>query len=120
MNDPVLFAIAAGLSLGAVVGYRITRALVLRVGGPFARKPLVIACAACGGLLVVVPAVIISVLIGIKLGGGGGGPEGTSVSIGAFAALAAAMALAVAGSLVVGAFAGTLCARLIEQASANH
>jgi hypothetical protein len=116
MTDPIIVAVAAGISFGILVGYRIGKALVGKVGGPFAGRPLVIGCAVSGSLFVLVPAVMVSLLIGRNLSGvdrGRGGPMIAAGDWGTLIGLGMGIALVIASSLIVGAFAGTLCARMI-------
>jgi hypothetical protein len=112
--DPLSVAIAAGLSLGLVLGFRFGKAVVLRVAGTFARKPLAIGLAVAGALGFLAPAAIFAIFGTRNLEG----PAGNAISSGAPSILlgvAIAIAMVIASGLVVGAFTGALCARLIEE-----
>jgi hypothetical protein len=112
--DPLSVAIATGLSLGLVLGFRFARPVVLRVGGPFARKPLAIGLSVAGALGFLAPAAIFAVFGTRNLEG----PAGNAISSGAPSILlgvAAGITVMIASGLVVGAFAGALCARFIEE-----
>jgi hypothetical protein len=117
MINPVLIAIAAGVSLGVVLGFRFGKALVLKVGGPFARKPIVVGCAVIGGCGFLVQAVLYTMFVGARLhqtfGAVVGGAAGSG-SLGVLAGIAAGTALVITSGLVVSVFSGALCGRLIE------
>jgi hypothetical protein len=112
--DPVLIATAAGLSLGITVGYRAGKAVVLKVAGPFARKPLAIILSVGGALGFLVPATIFA-FFGTRnfVAQSGGGM--TLDSAGALIGVVAAIGIVIASGLVVAAFAGGLCARFAEE-----
>jgi branched-subunit amino acid transport protein len=112
--DTLSIAIAAGLSLGLVLGYRFSKAVVHRVGGPCAREPLAIGLAVTGALGFLAPAALFAVFGTRNLGG----PAGHAISSGAPSVLlgvAAGITVVIASGLVVGAFAGALCARFIAE-----
>ncbi len=117
--DPLTLAIAAGISLGLVIGYRCSRVVVDRVGGPFARGPLVVGCAIAGAIGFLVPAFLFSYFISrnfVASRGAFAGAVPVPVSSGLLLGIAAGNALVIASGLVVGTFAGGLCARMIEEA----
>ncbi len=110
MTNPLYISIAIGLSLGLVVGYRGSRAVVLRVGGPYAGSPVVIGCAALGGCTVLLPAAIFAIFASLNRGRA----IGDSASFEFLFGTSIGIALAIASGLVVGTFAGALSGRLIE------
>jgi hypothetical protein len=117
MIDSLLAAVAAGISLGAVLGYRGSRALIVRVGGPHARKPSVIGLTVAGMVGFLVPAILFAVLISKNLRGTFDPSISAAVesgSPGALFGIAAGIALVIGSGLMVAAFASVLCARLIE------
>jgi hypothetical protein len=112
--DTLSVAIAAGLSLGLVLGYRFSKAVVFRVGGPSAHKPLALGLAVAGALGFLAPAALFAVFGTRNLAG----PAGNAISSGApsvLLAVAVGITVVIASGLVVGAFAGALCARFIEE-----
>jgi hypothetical protein len=117
MNDHIVAAVAAGLVLGALIGYRVGRNLLVSVGGPHAGKPLVRGLAVAGGLMVLGPAILFFMLIGENFGRAEGKGTGLVIAAGEWGlqfALALAVAAIVGTCVIGGAFVGTLCARLIE------
>lgn len=117
MNQPIVAAVGAGIALGALIGYRVGRTLIFKVGGPHAGKPLVRGLAAIGGLLVLGPAIMFFLLIGENFGRAGGRGTGLVIAEGEWGlqfALSLAVASIVGTCVIGGSFAGTLCARLIE------
>jgi len=115
METSVLVAIAAGISLGIVIAYRAGKAMLPVVAGPFARSPLVISFAVIGCIFVLIPAVMVSLLVGGRLGAGEGGAPSADLLFW----VALGIAVVIATSLAMGAFAGMLSARLIEQMRVN-
>ncbi len=118
MIDPVIAAIVAGLALGTLVSYRVGRALLARVGGPHAGKPLVRGLTATGGLLVLGQAIMFFLLIGQHLGKDGNDATGLVISGDDWGlqVLVALGTAAIVGTCVsLGSFVGTLCARMIEE-----
>lgn len=117
--DTLFVAIAAGLSLGLIIGYRGSIAVVRRIAGPFARKPLVIGCAVAGGCGFLAPASLLAIFATRNLGGAMGSAI-NSGSPGALLGIAIGITVMIASGIVVGVFAGTLCATFIEQGQANR
>ena len=110
-------AIAAGLSLGAILGFRGGKALVLRVGGPFASKPVVKSLAVVSSLLFFMTATFFAMVIGTAMGGGHGEAARSAAgsdSLGALFGIAAGTAVIITSGLMVSSFTGALCGRLIE------
>jgi hypothetical protein len=111
--EPLLVATTAGLSLGIVFGYHAGKQVVLRVAGPFARKPLAIALSVGGAIGFLIPAAIFAVFSSRNLviqSGGGLDPDSTGMLIG----ITAGIGISIASGLVVAIFAGACCARIIE------
>lgn len=115
--DAVLTAIAAGLSLGLAVGYRISKVVFLMVAGPFARKPLIIGLVAAGSLSFLVPASIFAFLGAreIERAAGSAGSPGSPMAL---LGIAAGITVITATVLAIAVFASTLCGRFIEEARA--
>lgn len=110
--DSVQIAIAAGLSLGVVIGYRVGRAVFRTVGGPFAGKPLTVGFVVAGSVFFLVPASIFAVL-GVRDLVAGGAVSADSPAT--LAGIVAGIALVIASGLVVAVFASALCGRFIEE-----
>lgn len=118
MNDPVVIAVVAGLALGTLVSYRVGRALLFKVGGPHAGKPLVRGLALAGGLLVLGPAIMVFVLIGQTYGEAGGKAAGLVIAgddWGLQVLVALGTAVIVGTCVILGSFVGTLCASILEE-----
>lgn len=110
MTNPLYISIAIGLSLGLVVGYRGAKAVILKVGGPYAGRPVLVGCAALGGLTVLLPAAMFSVFASLDQGRS----IGDSASFVFMLGIVLGIALAIASGVIVGTFAGALSGRLIE------
>lgn len=112
--DPLTLAIAGGVAAGILIGYRAGKAVVLKVAGPFARKPIAIVLSVGGALGFLVPATIFA-FFGTR--SYLARPPGAQLldSSGALLGVAAAIGLVIASGLVVAAFAGALCARFAEE-----
>jgi hypothetical protein len=118
MNDPVIAAVVAGLALGTLVSYRVGRAMLIKVGGPHAGKPLVRGLTAAGGLLVLGQAIMFFLLISQGSGKTGGNATGLVIAgddWGLHVLVALGTAAIVGTCVILGAFVGTLCASIIEE-----
>jgi hypothetical protein len=123
MNDPIIATVGAGLALGALIGYRAGKVLLVKVGGPHSDKPLVRGMAVIGGLLVLGQAIMFFVLIGRNFELAGGKGTGVVIAAGEWGlhfAVTLAVAFIVATCVTGGSFAGTLCARLYEDLRSNR
>jgi hypothetical protein len=112
--DALFVVITAGLALGFVLGYRAGRIIFLKVGGPFARKPLIVGLAVAGSVLFLVPATMFAILGARNLPVGPDGPVGSGSPL-VMAGIALGIALIIASGLVVAVFASTVSGRLIEE-----
>ncbi len=112
--DAVYVAIAAGLALGLGIGYRFGKVVYFKVGGPYARKPLIIGLVAAGTLCFLVPASIFAILGAREIERAAGGAV-SSGSPTVLLGITAGIALVIASTLVIAVFASALCGRLIEE-----
>ncbi|MCK6370484.1 MAG: hypothetical protein L6Q83_04000 [Gammaproteobacteria bacterium] len=108
--DSLTIAVAAGVSLGILIGYRGSRALIRTAGEPYASSPLLIGLAVAGAVGFMIPAVIFSLLISRNIAAN---PHETVTNM-VLAGVVAGNAIVIGSGLVVGAVAGALCAKLIE------
>lgn len=115
METSVLVAVAAGIALGIVIGYRAARAMLPKVAGPFAGSRLVMAFVVVGWVFVLVPGVMVSLLIGGRLRDASGAPLTADLLFW----MVLGIAVVIATCLATGTFAGMLSARLIEQMREN-
>lgn len=106
-------AIAAGMSLGLVVGYRGGAAVVRRVGGEYARKPLVVGLAISGATLFLIPATLF-VVFALRNLGGNAAAAVQSGAPGVMVMIALGIGVTIASGVVVAVFAGALCGRFAE------
>ena len=119
MMDTVFVANAAGLSLGLAIGYRISKAVFLKVSGPFARKPLVLGLVAAGSVCFLVPASIFAVL-GAREFDSAAGSGVSSGSLTVMLGVTVGIALVIASTLVIAVFASAVCGRFIEEVRAGR
>lgn len=114
--DTLVVVIAAGLALGLVLGYRAGRAIVRKVGGPFARRPLILGLVAAGGLLFLVPATMFVVLgaRNLELELERGGALGADSPL-AMAGIALGIALIIGSGLTFAVGCSAVCGRFIEE-----
>lgn len=112
--DTLVVVIAAGLALGLVLGYRAGRAIVHKVGGPFARRPLILGLVAAGGLLFLVPATLFVILGARNLQLEPGGPLGADSPV-AMAGVALGIALIIGSGLALAVGCSAVCGRFIEE-----
>lgn len=121
--DPVIIAIAAGAASGIALGYHFGKVVVRHVGGQYARAPLVLGFSIAGGVLVLIPGLMMAYLIGMRLGWSYGASSGTTAGVASFGTLfgiSVGIAMVLATCLIAGIFGGALSARLIEEARANR
>ncbi|MCC7257902.1 MAG: hypothetical protein IT486_05990 [Gammaproteobacteria bacterium] len=111
--SPLVMAIAAGMSLGLLIGYHGGAAVVNRVGGEYARTPLVVGLAVAGAVFFLIPATLF-VVFALKNLGGNAAVLAQSGDLGVMAVIALGIAVTIASGVVVAVFAGALCGRFAE------
>lgn len=112
--DTLVVVITTGLALGYVVGYRASKVIFFKVGGPFARKPLIVSFVAAGSFLFLVPATMFAILAARNLPLAPDGLDSSGSPV-VMAGIALGIALIIGSGLVVAVFAATVCGRFIEE-----
>ena len=119
MGNAVIIAIAFGLIGGAFFGYLSSKALAFRLSKLSPSPRIVIACAAVGALLMLLPAFFLSFVVGGNLGGAWGGVASTNIGLGSAGmpfGLAVGIAVVLASVLVVGVLLGGLLGKVLAHA----
>lgn len=111
--NPLFLATAAGMSLGLVIGLRAGAAVVRRVGGEFARSPIVVGLAVAGAVGFLIPATLFVVFAMQNLGGEPAAAV-RSGSLGVMLMIVAGIGVVIGSGIVVAVFAGALCGRFAE------
>ncbi len=112
--DTLVIVISIGLALGYVLGYRVGRAIFFRVGGPFARRPLIVSFVVAGSFLYLVPATMFMVLGARNLGLDPAGPLRSGSPL-VMAAVVLGIALIIGSGLALAVGCSTVCGRFIEE-----
>jgi hypothetical protein len=114
MMDTLVVVITAGLALGYVTGYRASKVIFFRVGGPFARRPLIVSFVAAGSFLYLVPATMFMFLAGRNLGLDPAGPLRSGSPV-VMAAVILGIALIIGSGLALAVGCSAVCGRFIEE-----
>ena len=112
--DTLVIVISIGLALGYVLGYRAGRAIFFRVGGPFARRPLIVSFVVAGSFLYLVPATMFMVLGARNLGLDPAGPLRSGSPL-VMAAVVLGIALIIGSGLALAVGCSTVCGRFIGE-----
>jgi putative copper export protein len=119
MNNLVFIAFAVGLSCGAYLGYRLGKFLAFKLSKQSIAPRVVRVCSVVCELLIVLPALYISFIVGGNLGGGWGEVASNSIGLGSIGVpigLAVGIAIIFSGCLALGALVGGVIGRLFTYA----
>ena len=115
----MFIAIGIGLIGGAFFGYLLSKTLAFRLSKLSPSPRIVIACAAAGALLMLLPAFFLSFVVGGNLGGAWGEIASNNIGLGAVGVLfglAVGIAAVLGSVLVLGALLGGVLGKVLAQA----